>query len=196
MLKKLLFFSLFLTYNLIGVSCGHVFLLTQRIMLGGLLSFRPNNQVLPEYSNPILSFIFQNLTFFRFSYHIIRLVCRVVTIFLLTQSIRLEEPFEYLEHGRRVHRKFSRGLWKKSSAKKMRKKWNSKWGWNILRKSHILSCNFFQRPSEHFLRVQSEFCRYLKGAQSVALYARKKNNKNIRHTKRRILTDAGTTLEL
>ena len=61
---------------------------------------------------------FQNLNFFHFSWHIIRLVCRVVTIFLLTQNTRLGGPFKYLEHIRKVHRKFSRGLWKKSFSPK------------------------------------------------------------------------------
>ena len=39
--------------------------------------------------------------------------------FLLTQTARLSGPFRYLEHVRKVNRKFSRGLWKKVSAQKM-----------------------------------------------------------------------------
>ena len=62
---------------------------------------------------------FQNLNFFHFSWHIIRLVRRVVTIFLLTQTARLGGSLRYLEHVRKVNRKFSRGLWKKVSALKM-----------------------------------------------------------------------------
>ena len=48
--------------------------------------------------------------------NIVWLVCRVVTIVLLTQRTRLGEPFRYLEHVRTVHSKFSRGVWKKVSA--------------------------------------------------------------------------------
>ena len=37
--------------------------------------------------------------------------------FFLTQLTRLEEPFKYLEHTRKVHRKFSREFWKKFQLK-------------------------------------------------------------------------------
>ena len=63
---------------------------------------------------------FQNLNLFHFSWHIIWLVCRMVTIFLLTQESRLRGPFRYLENVRTVRRKFSRNLWKKVSAQKIR----------------------------------------------------------------------------
>ena len=48
--------------------------------------------------------------------------------------------------------------------------------------------NFFQRPLENFLRVESECCMYQKGAPNVALYARKKI-RNIRHTNHEILAE-------
>ena len=62
---------------------------------------------------------FQNLNFFHFSWHKIWLVRRAVTIFLMTQKPRLGGPLRYLEHVRKVYRKFSRGLWKNVSTQKM-----------------------------------------------------------------------------
>ena len=45
-----------------------------------------NHEVLSEYANSILNLnFFQNLNFFHFFWHIIWLVCRVITNFLLTQ---------------------------------------------------------------------------------------------------------------
>ena len=41
-------------------------------------------------------------------------MCRTVTNFLLTQRAMLRGPSRYLEHVRKVHRKFCRGLWKES----------------------------------------------------------------------------------
>ena len=63
---------------------------------------------------------FKNLNFFHFSWHIIRLTYRMVTIFLLTQRSRLSGHSRYPEHVRKVHRKCSKGLWKKVSAQNMR----------------------------------------------------------------------------
>ena len=83
-------------------------------------SYSSKHDVLSEYSNLTLSFIFQNLNFFEFSWHIFRLVRRMVTIFLLTQRTRFGGPFKYLEHVRKVHRKFSTSLWKKVLLQKMR----------------------------------------------------------------------------
>eukprot|EP00493_Phyllostaurus_siculus_P013050 UN13241 len=42
--------------------------------------------------------------------NIFLLVCRMVTIFLLTQTASLSRPFRYLEHVRHANRKFSRGV--------------------------------------------------------------------------------------
>ena len=61
----------------------------------------------------------KNLNLFHFSWHIIWLACRMVTIFLLTQESRLSGPFRYLKHVRTIRRKFSRNLWKKVSAQKI-----------------------------------------------------------------------------
>ena len=52
----------------------------------------------------------ENQVFLRFFANIFLLVCRMVTIFLLTQRARLSGPFKYLEHVRKVHKKASRGL--------------------------------------------------------------------------------------
>ena len=79
---------------------------------------------------------------FHFSWHIIRLVCRMVTIFLLTQRARLSGPFRYLEHVRQANRKFSRGLWKKFQPKK----------WGFVR--------IFQPDFElHFFKIRT-FCTF------------------------------------
>ena len=63
---------------------------------------------------------FQNLNFFHFSWHIIRLVRRMVTNFLLTQRTRLGGPHRHLQRCRRAHKKFSRVAWKKVGAQNMR----------------------------------------------------------------------------
>ena len=60
-----------------------------------------------------------NQFFVRFFANIFSLVYRMVTIVLLKKRTRLSGPFRYLEHARKVHRKFSRGLWKKVSAQKI-----------------------------------------------------------------------------
>ena len=73
--------------------------------------FSSKYEVLSEYSNPTLGFIFQNLNFFRFSWHIIGLVCRIVTIFWPTQRLRLSKPHRYLKRVRKAYRKFSRDIW-------------------------------------------------------------------------------------
>ena len=56
--------------------------------------------------------------FLRIFVNIFWLVCRTVTNFLLTQRAMLRGPSRYLEHVRKVHRKFCRGLWKKSFSSK------------------------------------------------------------------------------
>ena len=48
----------------------------------------------------------KNQVFLRFFANIFLLVCRMVTIFLLTQTARLSGPFRYLEHVRKANRKF------------------------------------------------------------------------------------------
>ena len=77
--------------------------------------FRLKSEVLSEYSSVIPGSFFQNLNFFRFSWHIFWLVRRMVTIFSLTHRARLGAPFKYVEHvcKAHVHRKFSRSTWKK-----------------------------------------------------------------------------------
>ena len=126
--------------NIIWLKCrtGTIFLLAQRTTSSVLLrylehvrkahrkfsrstwkkSFTSKNEVLSEYSDMILNFIFQNLNFSRFSWHIIWLVCRTVTIFLLKQTTRSNVPLRYLEHVRKAYRKFSRSTWKKSFTSK------------------------------------------------------------------------------
>ena len=81
--------------------------------------FSANRGIYQNIPTSFWASFFQNLNFFHFSWHIIRLVRRMVTIFLLTQTARLSGPFRYLEHVRKANRKFSRGLWKKVSVQKM-----------------------------------------------------------------------------
>ena len=135
-----------------------------------------------EYSNPILSFIFQNLNFFRFSCHIIRLVCRVVMIFLLTQSARLEEPFKYFENGRKVHRKVFKGIWKTSFSSKPELKMKLKMVLEYSDKSSGFKLKLvFQRPLENFLWTLRPFSRYLKSSSNLADCVSKKNCDHTTH---------------
>ena len=60
--------------------------------------------------------------------------------FFLTQRARLSGPFRYLEHVRKVNKKFSRGLWKKL---RFWKKWSSKSSWNILTKTNFFGLKLF-----------------------------------------------------
>ena len=68
----------------------------------------------------------------------------------------------------------SRSLWKKFSSQNMRKKWNSKWDWNILTKPHVLSWNFFQSLLENFLWTLRTYSMYLKGPHNLNLCVSKK----------------------
>ena len=52
--------------------------------------------------------------------NIIRLLCRMITIVLLTQRSRLSGPFKYLARFHKGYRKFSRSIWKKVSAQNRR----------------------------------------------------------------------------
>ena len=63
-----------------------------------------------------------------------------VTIFLLTQRSRLGEPFRYLEHVRKVHRKVSRGFSKKVFAQKN----------EVLSEYSILILSFIFKKSQLF----------------------------------------------
>ena len=81
-------------------------------------SFSSKCEFLSEYSDLTLSFIFQNLNFSCFSWHIIWLVCRAVTTFLLTQQSRLSRLPRYLERLRKAYEKISRGTWKNSFSSK------------------------------------------------------------------------------
>ena len=94
----------------------------------------------------------QNLIFFHFSCHIILLMSRTVTIFLLTQRTRLDGPFKYLAHIHKVCWKFLRHklalcrreksvkIWlitdeitrQKKKRYEILKIYRQNWGWNIL----------------------------------------------------------------
>ena len=98
----------------------------------------------------------------------------MVTIFLLTQTARLSGPFRYLEHVRKVNRKFSRGLWKKVSAPKMGFCQNLKSCWNILTNPIFGAETFFQSPLENFLLALRTCSRCLKGPLNLAVCVSKK----------------------
>ena len=66
------------------------------------------------------NFIFQNLNFFRFSWHKIWWVCCACMMWLLTLRARLRGPPRYLKHFRKGHKTFSRNTWQKVSTKHMR----------------------------------------------------------------------------
>ena len=81
-------------------------------------SFSPKIGALSEYSNPILSFIFSKSQLFSLflTYNPIDVSCG--HDFLLTKISKLSGLFKYVAYVHQVHRKFSRGLWKKVSAQK------------------------------------------------------------------------------
>ena len=116
---------------------------------------------------------FQNLNTFGFSWHIFWSVSRVVTILLLMQRSRLGGPFRYLEHVRKIHRKCSRGFWKKSLSSKHEEKTKLKMRLEYSDKSSFLSSNFFQRSLQTFLWTLWTCSEYLKGPPNLDLYISK-----------------------
>ena len=75
----------------------------------------PKNDESQKFRNVIFTTVVpreveKNRFFLRFFANIFSLMCRMVTIFLLTQRARLSGPFRYLEHVRQANRKFSREL--------------------------------------------------------------------------------------
>ena len=118
---------------------------------------------------------FQNLNTFGFSWHIFWSVSRAVTILLLMQRSRLGGPFRYLEHVRKIHRKFSRGLWKKFELKT----WGRDQAENEIRifwqNLIFWTKTFFQRLVENFPWTLRTCSRYLKGPLNLALCASKKS---------------------
>ena len=83
-------------------------------------SFSSKHEVLSEYSNLTLGLIFQNPNFFRFSWHMIWLVYRKITIFIHTK-IKVKWTLQILCTFSRSLPKFSRGIWKeKVSAQNMK----------------------------------------------------------------------------
>ena len=92
---------------------------------------------------------FQNLNFFHFSWHVIWLVCRVVTMFVLKQTSRLDVTFKVLEFVRKVYRQFYR-VEKRFHLKKWGRNEAQKWSRNILTTPHFLSRNFLSKTSRNF----------------------------------------------
>ena len=92
--------------------------------------------------------------------------------FLLTQRARLSGPYRYLEHVRKVNKKFSRGLWKKFSAQKMGfcQNISTRFWASFFSKSQL----FLQMPLENFLLALRTCSRYLKGPPDLAFCVSKK----------------------
>ena len=92
--------------NIIWLVCRMVtiFLPTQRTRHLNKV-FSSKHEFLSEYFDLTLSLIFQNLNFFRFSWHIIWWMCRAFTICLLTQRTRLSGPSRYLRCVRKAYGK-------------------------------------------------------------------------------------------
>ena len=82
--------------------------------------------------------------------NIIRLLCRMITIVLLTQRSRLSGPFKYLARFHKGYRKFSRSIWKKVSAQNRRFSQNiPSWLWAPFL-AHNWAETFFKYPQKLF----------------------------------------------
>ena len=126
-----------------------------------------------EYSYLIFSFMFSKSLFFHFFWHIIWWVCRAVTSFLLTQGSRLSGPFKYLEHVRKIRRKFSRSL-KNIFNPKHFLKIKLKIMLEYSNKTSLFKLKlFFQRLLENFLRIWRTCSSYLKSPLNLGLYISK-----------------------
>ena len=101
-------------------------------------------------------------------------MCRAVMLFLLTQRSKLGKLFRSPKHGRKVHRKVSRALWKEVSAQKMRFCQNILTTFWALFLPHFLRRNFFQRALETFLWTLRTCLRYLKSLPNFDLASVKK----------------------
>ena len=123
---------------------------------------------------------FQDLNFFHFSWHIIGLVCRTVTICLPMQRARLSGPPRYIERCHKGYRTFSSGTWKKSFSSK----------YEVLSEYSNLTLDFifqnlnlifwvetfFQMLLEIVSRALPKRSRYLGGPLNIALCIGKKKS--------------------
>ena len=116
-----------------------------------------NRRFCQNIPTPFWASFSQNLNFSNFCKHTIGLVSCAVTVYLLCQKSRLFESFRYPALVRKVHRKFSRSLWKKFQLTIW---WRNKAqirGWNFLTKSRILSSKMFQMPLKTFCGLWEHF---------------------------------------
>ena len=106
---------------------------------------------------------FKNLKFFHFSWHILIGIPCSHDFFFLMQRYRLDKPPRYLEHFRKVHKKFLDALSKKVSPQK----------WSLVRifQSHVevsffrmivLNCFFYaaSRIFSVYLTSMSKFSKW------------------------------------
>ena len=113
------------------------------------------------------SFMFQNLNFFRLSWHKIWYLCCAYMLCLLTQRARLSGPPRYLQRCRRSHRRVSRVTRKKVPAQNMRIYQNIRawlWVW-----APCFELELFQATLENFLWDLRQRWRYLGGLLNLAL---------------------------
>ena len=128
-----------------------------------------------EYSKLTLSFIFQNYNCFCFSWYIIELVYRMVTIFLLTQRPMLSEPPRYLKHVPEGHRKLSRHSREKIIPAQSMRFYQNFLTWLWVQLIYFEQKPFSQLYLEDFLWPPGTCLRYLGGSLNIDLYVSKKN---------------------
>ena len=112
-------------------------------------SFSSKQQVFSEYSKLICSFIFSKSQFFRFSWHIICSVCRMVMIFLLTQRYELRRPSRYLGCVHEAHKKVFGDIRKQFQLNYEQEK-ELKVSLEYSEKPLVLSWNLFSNASRKF----------------------------------------------
>ena len=111
--KELHYADLFNTLNMVVKSIENFLEALEK-------KFHSKNGVVRIFRPHFSALIFQNPNFFYFSCHRIWWKCRTFPIFSLTWSTSLSGPFQCLERGCRIHRKFSGGSWGQSFTPKIR----------------------------------------------------------------------------
>ena len=126
-----------------------------------------------EYSKLTLSFIFQNHNCFCFSWYIIELVDRMVTIFVLTQRSMLSVPPRYLKHVPEGHRKFSRHSREKIIPAQSMRFYQNFLTWLWVQLIYFEQKIFSQLYLENFLWPSGTCLRYLGGLLNMNLFVSK-----------------------
>ena len=125
-----------------------------------------------EYSNPISSFILQNLNFFHFSWHIIWLVRRVVTIFYWRKELGLADLSNSLNMFVKSTENFLQAFEKKVLLQKKLRFCKMKFEIRLEysdKASFFEAKFFFQRLVENFLWALRTCSSYWKGLPNLVL---------------------------